>query len=120
MPGKLLSSEEIRLAKMWYEDDDMTPGVIAKLLRRNRSTMTRLLVKQDERTGRGQPKSLCSGQVDSLVSVLHRLLAEADGKYEVTAAMLRREARVKVSTRTVLKELHLRKIFPAGSERSHC
>ena len=58
----------------------MTPGAIAKLLRRNKSTMTRLLVKQDERTGRGQPKSLCSGQVDRLVSVLHRLLAEADGK----------------------------------------
>ena len=69
MPGKLLSSEEIRLAKMWYEDDDMTPGEIAELLRRNKSTMTRLLVKQDERTGRGQPKSLCSGQVDRMVSV---------------------------------------------------
>ena len=60
MSGKLLSSEEIRLATMWYKDDDMTPGAIAKLLRRNKSTMTRLLVKQDERTGHGQPKSLCS------------------------------------------------------------
>ena len=74
MPGKLLSPEEIRLANLWHEEDDMTPAEIAKLLRRNKSTMTRLLVKQDERTGRGQPKSLDSEQVDGLVSVLQRML----------------------------------------------
>ena len=111
MPGKLLSPEEIRLASLWHEEDDMTPAEIARLLRRNKSTMTRLLVKQDERTGRGQPKSLDSEQVDGLVSVLQRMLEDADGKYEVTASMLRREARVKASTRTILRELHSRKIF---------
>ena len=39
------------------------------------------------------------------------MLAPANGEYEVTAAMLRREARVKASTRTILRELHARKSF---------
>ena len=29
-----MSAEELRLAKMWYEEDDMTPSEIADLLRR--------------------------------------------------------------------------------------
>ena len=37
MPGKSLSAEEIRLAKMWYDEDDKTPGDIAKLKRRDKS-----------------------------------------------------------------------------------
>ena len=72
--------------------------------------MTRLLVKQDERLSRGQPKAMSSDEIDSLVGVLNRMLAEANGEYEVTAAMLRREARVNASTRTILRELHARKI----------
>jgi hypothetical protein len=111
MPGKLLSAEEMRLAMTWYQEDDMTPGEIGKLLRRDKSTMTRLLVKQSERLSRGQPKALSSDEVDRVVGVLNRMLAEADGEHEVTAAMLRREARVKASTRTILRELHARKIF---------
>ena len=111
MPGTVLSAVEIRLAKMWFNEDEMTPAAIGKLLRRDKSTMTRLLVKQDERSSRGQPKAMSSDEIDSLVAVLNRMLAEANGEYEVTAAMLRREARVKVSTRTILRELHARKIF---------
>ena len=111
MPGTVLSAVEIRLAKMWFNEDEMTPAEIGKLLRRDKSTMTRLLVKQDERLSRGQPKAMSSDEIDSLVGVLNRMLVEANGEYEVTAAMLRREARVKVSTRTILRELHARKIF---------
>jgi hypothetical protein len=111
MPGKSLSTEEIRLAKMWYDEDDKTPGDIAKLLRRNKSTITRLLVKKVERKSRGQPKALSDKDIDGLVKVLKRLIAKADGEYEVTAKMLRREARMKVSTRTILKALHSRKIY---------
>ena len=66
MPGKLLTADEIRLAEMWYDEDSMTPAEIAKLLRRNKSTMTRLLVKQDERLGRGQPQALSSDDNDDV------------------------------------------------------
>ena len=43
-PYKKLSDEEVRLAKLWYDEDDMEPSEIAALLRRDKSTMTRLLV----------------------------------------------------------------------------
>ena len=45
-PYKKLSSEEIRLARMWYTEDGMSADEIAGLLRRDRSTMTRLLVME--------------------------------------------------------------------------
>ena len=53
-----LSSEEIRLATMWYEDDGMWPSEIAELLHRDKSTLTRLLVKKGPRKKDGRPPSL--------------------------------------------------------------
>ena len=47
-PYKKLSTEEIRLAKMWYEEDGMDLSEIAELLRRDESSMTRLLVTQKD------------------------------------------------------------------------
>ena len=54
-PFKHLSSDEMRLAKLWYTEDDMEPSEIAALLRRDKSTMTRLLVMQKERQTQGRP-----------------------------------------------------------------
>ena len=44
-PYQKLSKEEIRLAGMWHKEDGMDSSEIAQLLRRDKSTMTRLLVK---------------------------------------------------------------------------
>ena len=43
-PYKTLSAEEVRLATMWYKEDNMEPSEVASLLRRDKSTMARLLV----------------------------------------------------------------------------
>ena len=45
-PYKKFSTEEIRLAKMRYEEDGMDPSEVAELLRRDKSSMTRPLVMQ--------------------------------------------------------------------------
>ena len=45
-PYKKLSDQEIRLAKLWFDEDDMEPSEIAALLRRDKSTMTCLLGKR--------------------------------------------------------------------------
>ena len=111
MPGKLLSPDEIRLAKMWYAEEDMTPGEIAKLLRRDKSTMTRLLVKEPERLTRGQPKVLSETDIDEMVEEVNRMVEEADGEWEVTVDMLRREMGWKISTKTMSRALHARKIY---------
>ena len=41
MTFRKMSAEELRLAKMWYEEDGMTRSEIADLLRRDKSTITR-------------------------------------------------------------------------------
>ena len=76
----------------------MQPSKIAGLLRRDKSTMTRLLVKQEVRMKQGRPQTLHNAAVDKLLSLLDHMVAQADGKYEVTVDMLRRFARCKAST----------------------
>ena len=45
-PYKKLSTEENRLAEMWHDEDCMGPSEIAELLRRDKSSMTRLHLMQ--------------------------------------------------------------------------
>ncbi len=47
-PYNTLSDEEVRLARLWLKEDDMEPSEIAALLRRDKSTMTRLLVMEKD------------------------------------------------------------------------
>ena len=52
-----MSSEELRLAKLWYDEDGKTPLEISQLLRRDKSTITRHVVKrarQKRRRSRGR------------------------------------------------------------------
>ena len=95
MPGTCMSSEEVRLAQMWFHADNKTPAEIAQLLHRSKSTLTRLLVKRAPRAGRGRHRLLSDAAVARLVQKLEELIREAEGKYEVTVSMLRRHARVK-------------------------
>ena len=47
-PYNKLSAGEVRLARPWYKEDGMEPSEIASLLRRGKSTMTRLLAMQKD------------------------------------------------------------------------
>ena len=53
-PYTKLSADEVRLAKLWHAEDGMSPLEIAALLRRDKSTMIRLLVLQAERVTQGR------------------------------------------------------------------
>ena len=46
MVGQRLSKEELRLEKKWYLEDSRSPREITERLGRDKSTMTRLLVKR--------------------------------------------------------------------------
>ena len=48
-PYKKMSDEEVRLARLWYKEDEVDPSEVAELLRRDKSTMARLLVMEKER-----------------------------------------------------------------------
>ena len=62
MQFKKMSGDEVRLAKMWYEDDDMSPREIADLLRRDKSTITRHVVKGVIPKPQGRPRALSEAE----------------------------------------------------------
>ena len=106
-----MSSEEVRLARLWYEEDDLSPDTIAQRLRRNKSTLTRLLVKEVNVVGRGRKRSLSDANVDALIKHLEEMVDASGGLYEVTMNMLLRSARCKLHPRTVHRALRRRNIF---------
>ena len=96
---------------MWHTEDHMEPCEIAGLLRRDTSTMTRLLVLQNERKQEGRPVALDGAAVDKLIVLLDHMVVVAGGRYEVTVDMLRRRSRSKVCNRTISEALHSRKVY---------
>ena len=108
---KKLSSEELRLAKKWYFDENMKPADIAGLLGRDKSTLTRILVKQVPRKKQGRPRVLSEADIDFLERRLHELIVKSMGKYHVTAAMVKRSARSKASVKAIQIAFRKRRIF---------
>ena len=87
------------MAKLWHKEDGMDPSEIGDVLRRDKSTMTRLLVKRTERKTDGRPQLLDDDAIDALAAHLDHMIFTADGKYEDTADKLRRHARVGFTVR---------------------
>ena len=53
-----MSGEELRLAKQWYDEDGKTPLEMSLLLRRDKSTLTRHVVKRTQQKRDGRPRAL--------------------------------------------------------------
>lgn len=108
---KKMSQDEIRLAREWYLKDSTAPLDIAKRLKRDKSTITRLLVKRVPRKAQGRKPTLTPAQIDRLKSKAAELIKKADGQWQVTASMIKRSARVKGCVRVVLDALHSRGVY---------
>ena len=63
MVFKKMSSEELRLAQQWYDEDGKSPLEISELLRRDKSTITRRVVKRTPKKRDGRPRSLTASDV---------------------------------------------------------
>ena len=105
-----MSPDEIRLAKLWYNEDDVTPREIAQRLRKVKSTITRAVVQDVPRIGRGRKRALSDANVDATIKCLECMIEEARGRKEVTLQMLHKESRCKVSCRTLARALRSRNI----------
>ena len=110
MPGSPLSSEELRPAKLWYNEDDVAPSEIARRLRRTKSTITRAVVQGLPRGSRGRKRILSDAEVDAMIKCLERLVEEAKERKEVTLDWLHRETGCRASCRTLARALHCRNI----------
>lgn len=114
MPGTSLSSEEIRLVKQWAFQEDVAPSEIATRLKRDKTTINRELKRHRRgkaRQKRGRVAGLTSVQVDVLLAKLKDMIVKAKGRWEVTAAMLKRSARCKAGLSTVRKAIHKRGVY---------
>ena len=89
----------------------MSPKTIAALLRRDKSTLTRFLVKKHVGKGRGRLKLLPPVAVAGLVAQLEQLIRAADGRYEVTPQHLKAYAGCTASLRTIQRALHSLNIY---------
>ena len=76
---KKLSSEDLRLATMWFHDASKSPSEIAELLHRGTSTLTRLLVKIRLPEKQGRPLMLKPEHVRQLIKLLEKMIAKANG-----------------------------------------
>ena len=90
-----MTDEEIRLARSWLTEVDVEPSDIATLLRQDQPILSRLLVMDQGRVKQGRPIMLDEGVVDELLSLWDFVVANADGRCEVTVEMLRRKSRSK-------------------------
>jgi hypothetical protein len=108
---KKMTDEEIRLARKWYKEEKLKPSEIAKRLGRDKSVMTRLLVKRVTRKKQGRNPVLTDSEVEFLEKRLDEMIIKADGDYHITAPMLKRNTRSKASCRVIQNALHKRGIF---------
>ena len=111
MAWSKMNGTELHLAKKWCVEDGESTATIAERLGRDQSTITRLLVKRKARKSQGRPPVLTAAVVDNLEKRLNDMVVKADGKCEVTVAMLKKSSRCKATTRAILNKLHSRGIY---------
>ena len=105
-----MSPEEKRIARDMHERGYI-PKQIAEQLGRERSTITRLLAHDGADPRRGRPPALSDAQVARAIRVMEKMIAEADGEWEVTVTMVRTRARLRCTDRTLLDKMHQKGIY---------
>ena len=73
-----MSSEELRLAKLWYDEGGKAPLEISQLLRCDKSTITRHVIKRARQERLGRPRALTESEVDALESLLVKMIKKAN------------------------------------------
>ena len=111
-----LATEEIRLASEWYEDGESCKEIADKL-GRDKSVITRLLVKQVGRKAQGRPLLLTPAKVAFLKRKLTELVQKADARYTVTAAMLKKACNLKQSVKSIQRALHKEGVYFSETSR---
>ena len=103
--------DEKRLAREMHFERGLAPSRVAEALGRCLSAVVRLLAQKRQPKRVGRPALLSPAQVDKIHKTLTALVDKADGRFEVTVAMVKRRARVKASERVVSEALHARGVY---------
>ena len=106
---KKLSGVERGLAERWYKAH-ISPSEIASRLGRDKSTITRHVIKKIPQKRQGRPPAITEAQTDYLETTLDKMIRSRRAPAFVTASMLRRETRTKACTRVIREALAKRNI----------
>ena len=106
-----MSQEEKALVRRMHFEQGMTPTAVAAATGRDLSTIVRNLQAKVKAKKMGRPLLLTDAKVDKIEATLRDMVQKADGKYEVTVAMLRRRLRLKACARVISDALHNRDIY---------
>ena len=74
---KKVSAEELRLMKMWYKEDGKAPAEIARLLHRDKATISRRLHNKVSAKQQGAKRVLTLAQVDRLIAKTKAYIKQA-------------------------------------------
>ena len=107
-PSARMTVDEKNLVRRLHFEQGKTRTEIAKLLKRTLSSVSRLLAQKKAPRSVGRPAALSEAKIDTAVTLLEKMVDEADGDYEVTLAMLRRRGRFKVGERTLANAIRAR------------
>ena len=103
-----MTADEKRIIREMHFEQGLSRSMVASLLRRNLSSICRLLAQKKSPAPVGAPRKLSEDRINSLVALLEKMVDEADATYEVSLARLMKRSRIKVSPRTVANALHAR------------
>ena len=110
VPRPRLEQREVDIMRRMKRVMKFSVYTIAACVGRERASVRRALKASWKAGKRGRRPLLPRPEVDRLVRILHMLIKKADGKYEVSMAILRRTAKTTVSEKTIRKAFLKRNI----------
>ena len=113
-----MSSDEVRLARKW-QSQKKPVSEIARLLCRDKGTISRQLRSSSSSSALAKPKKRPSGrrpalttaQIDRLESKVRNMTKAADARFQVTVNMIKQALGLKCCERVILNALHGRGIY---------
>ena len=109
---RYMTAEEKRLARMWRDEDGVDVAEIARRLHRSESSIWRFLGDPEPAArGVGRKRALSEADKDRLVAMVDDLVQQADTQYTVSAALIQKRFRPKVSFPTLWDALHERGVW---------
>ena len=101
-----MTVDEKRLARQMHFEQGVSRASVARILKRDLSSICRLLAQKEAPAPIGRPAGLNDTQIDKLCALVEEMVDTAEANYEVSLSMVMKRSRVKVCSRVVANALH--------------
>lgn len=83
-----MSTEEKAIVRRMHFEQGLTPSEVAAATGRTLGTVCRTLQAKSKKKALGRPVKLTEKKIDSVVKTMRTMIQQADGKKEITIAMV--------------------------------